>query len=83
MTGVNGDAIELYKNTEKSDAAPTVAQVATASQIEQALKPLLKKWHQLETTDLRDFNEQLKRTGVPEVRPEQPPTEPETGENEE
>jgi len=83
LAGVNGDAIELYKNTEKSDAAPTAAQVATASQIEQALKPLIKRWHQLEATDLHDLNEQLKRTGVPEVRPEQPPTEPETGENEE
>ena len=83
LSGVNGDAIEVYKNTEKSDAPPTVAQVTTASQIEQTLGPLLKKWHQLETTDLHELNEQLKRTGMPEVRPEQPPTEPETGENEE
>jgi photosystem II stability/assembly factor-like uncharacterized protein len=83
LAGENQNAIDLYKDVEKTDAAPTVAQVFVATQIERNLTPLLMNWRQMELTDITELNHKLTASGMKEIRPELPPTQPETGENEE
>jgi photosystem II stability/assembly factor-like uncharacterized protein len=79
----NNDAIDLYKEVEKSDAAPTLAQVNAASHLLAEVEVTRKHWEQLKTKDLPALNLQLPAAGLPAIRLDMPPREEETGENEE
>jgi len=80
---VNNDAINLYKESEKADDAPTAAQVNAEKQLGNDLMTVLKEWNGLKTKDLTDLNRQLATEGIPQIRLDLPPREEETGENEE
>ena len=82
----NGDAIDLYKGTStgaEADAAPTPARVEAASKIQLAFKEDLERWQELKATDLRALNQQLRAAGEPELQPDRPPKQLESGTNEE
>jgi hypothetical protein len=79
----NSDAIDLYKNIEKADAAPTAAQTDAATNIEKHFAGELKQWQQLKSKDLPALNQQLTSAGLPEIQPNRPPKQIETGSNEE
>ena len=53
---VNNDAINLYKESEKADDAPTAAQVNAEKQLGNDLMTVLKEWNGLKTKDLTDLN---------------------------
>ncbi len=80
---VNNDAIDLYKEAQQADAAPTAAQVNAEKRLENELTTVLKEWNSLKTKDLSALNLQLPSAGMPEIRLDLPPREEETGENEE
>jgi hypothetical protein len=82
LKAVNNDTISLYKEVEKSDAAPTLAQVNAANHLLAELEVTRKQWEQLKT-NLSALNLQLPAAGLPAIRFDTPPREDETGENEE
>jgi photosystem II stability/assembly factor-like uncharacterized protein len=77
------NAIDLYKETEKADAAPTTQQSTAAAEIQQRLSPLLKRWREIESGRLPAVNRQLRAAGLEEIRSELPPKPAESGSNEE
>ena len=83
LKAANQDAIDLYKDVEKSDAAPTAAQMNAATVIAERFSGLLSQWQDLKQKDLPLFDRQLQPAGVPEIQLDLPPKEQETGENEE
>ena len=83
LKSANNDSIDLYKEVEKSDAPPTLAQINAANQLEPELAGTLKTWEQIKTKDLPALNLQLPVAGLPQIRINLPPVEHETGENEE
>jgi len=83
LKAVNNDTIDLYKEVEKADAAPTAAQMNADRHIESKLSTVLKEWNSLKTKDIPALNLQLPSAGMPEIRLDLPPREEETGENEE
>jgi photosystem II stability/assembly factor-like uncharacterized protein len=83
LSKTNSNLISLYKEIEKTDAAPTAAQSEAVNKTDGDLNPLLKRWSEIKDKAMRDFNLQLKASGLPELRPEIPPQSEEIGENEE
>jgi photosystem II stability/assembly factor-like uncharacterized protein len=83
LKAINNDAIDLYKETEKADAGPTLAQVNAKQHLESEMELAIKKWDRLKTNDLPAMNLQLPSVGLPGIRLDLPPREEETGENEE
>ena len=79
----NQNAIDLYKDVEKSDAAPTLAQQNTSAIIERQLSRTIGEWESFKEKELSGFNRQLRSSGEPEIRLDLPPRQQETGENEE
>lgn len=80
---INQNAIDLYKDIEKSDAAPTAAQVNAATIVSSQLSGAFARWNDLKEKQLAIFNRQLPSSGVPQIRFDLPPQHQETGENEE
>ena len=83
LKSVNQNAIDLYKDVEKSDAAPTIAQLHAYSIIASQLATELGIWNEFKQKDLLPLNQQLHNTQSPEIRLDMPPRQQETGENEE
>ena len=83
LKSANNDSIDLYKEVEKSDAAPTLAQINAANHLEPELAGTLKTWVQIKAKDLPALNLQLPIAGLPQIRLDLPPIEQETGESEE
>jgi hypothetical protein len=83
LKSANQNAIDLYKDVEKSDAAPSAAQLnayaITAHQLSQAIVD----WDSFKEKELAGFNRQLHSSGAPEILLDLPPRQKETGENEE
>ena len=77
----NTNVIDLYKETEKSDGAPTMQQSAAAANVQQRLAVALKRWQEFESTKLPRANQQFRPTE--QIRPELPPKHGETDANEE
>ena len=83
LTDTNGNLIELYKQVERADAAPTQAQVAASTKSETALASMLTHWNDLKSRDIPALNQQLKSAGLPPLRLDLPPQQQEGGEDEE
>jgi photosystem II stability/assembly factor-like uncharacterized protein len=64
---VNNDVITLYGYADGPDAAPSPAIVEATNKIARELSLVTKQWEELETTDLPDFNRQLRDANLPEV----------------
>ena len=71
----NGNLSALYGSVGQSDAAPTDAQKAAASDIDRGLPPLLQEWNEIKKSDLPAVNQQLHGADLPELRLDSP-TEP-------
>jgi hypothetical protein len=82
LTSVNTDVIALYKEVEKADSEPTVAQVEAFRNINSKLTENLKAWEELKGSQLRKLNQQLHSAGLAEIRLDLPPREPEHAQNE-
>ena len=83
LKDANSTVIALYKEVEKADSEPTVAQVETFSKTHANLAPLLKHWEELREGDLRRLNVKLAATDLPQIDFDRPPDHDEAGENEE
>jgi len=82
LKGTNSDIIALYKEVEKADAEPTIAQQDAASKTASELAPLLKRWEGLKS-GLQQLNVKLSAADLPRVDLDRPPEHQEAGENEE
>lgn len=80
---INQNAIDLYKDVEKSDAAPTAAQLNASAITARRLSDALAKWNDFKEKKLPPLNRQLHSNGTKEIQLDLPPREQETGENEE
>jgi hypothetical protein len=83
LSSVNSDVIALYKEVEKSDAAPTVAQTDAFNAVNAKLSGSMQEWDEMKREQLPKINEQLRSAGKPELRLDLPPREPEHAQNEE
>lgn len=83
LSTVNSDVIALYKEVEKADAGPTVAQTEAFAAVNRRLAEVLKRWDELKTSDIAKLNQQLRSSGAGEIRLDLPPREPEHSQNEE
>lgn len=83
LNSINSDVIALYKEVEKSDAAPTVTQLDAFSAVRGKLSAAMREWEELKREQLPRVNEQLHSAGKPELRLDLPPREPEHAQNEE
>lgn len=79
----NTNAINLYKEVEKSDAAPTSAQTDAAVRTTHRLQMALESWKNLKANDLDALNRQLTSTGLPAVQLNRTSEEATPGESEE
>jgi len=82
LKGANGDVIALYKEVEKADSEPTLAQEKAASKTTSDLPPLLKRWEELKS-DLLRLNIRLSAADLQRIDLDRPPEHEEVGENEE
>jgi photosystem II stability/assembly factor-like uncharacterized protein len=71
----NGTVATLYGSIGQSDAAPTAAQIAAATEVERELSPLLQQWDNIKKSDLPMVNQKLHGADLPELRLDSP-TEP-------
>jgi hypothetical protein len=78
LSGVNGEAYELYKMIGEPDAGPTAAQVQAVAKVEKDFPAVVAAWDQIVKTDLPVINAQLKKAGLTEINPQE---KPENGEN--
>jgi photosystem II stability/assembly factor-like uncharacterized protein len=83
LTGANKNLIALYKEVERADAEPTVAQLEAFNKTSGELAAALKPWNELKNTQLAALNRQLSASGMPEVRLDLRSQQPESGSNEE
>jgi len=79
----NSAVIALYKEVEKADAAPTVAQAEVFAKTEGDIENALKPWDELKGNEIPALNHQLGAAGLPELRLDLPPQQQAGGENEE
>jgi hypothetical protein len=65
----------LYESVGQADAAPTAAQRSAAVDTERDLSAVMKRWEDIEKSDLPALNRQLKNANLPEIHLEsKPPT---------
>jgi hypothetical protein len=83
LSEVNDELISLYKEVEKADMEPTLAQQQAFGAIKPELKVVLEKWEHFKQTELPAGNRQLRGAGLPELSPDLPPEHEAAGENEE
>jgi photosystem II stability/assembly factor-like uncharacterized protein len=72
----------LYKEVEKTDVAPTVAQTAAFTKVESELVAELKRWDGVKANELPALNQKLRGAGLPELRLDLPPQQQAGGEDE-
>ncbi len=75
----NSTLIALYKEVEKADSEPTVAQVEAFSKTNARLAPLLKGWEDLKNGDLQRLNIKLSTADLPKIDFDRPPEHEEAG----
>ena len=83
LSETNSNLIALYKEIEKADVEPTVAQAKAASETRGQLSPQLTAWNELKARDISSLNERLRSAGQSEINLTEPPQEKEHGANEE
>ena len=80
LTGVHGEAGELYNTLESADAAPTKAQLAVAGKLVEECQEVFERWDKVLGTDLPQLNARLKAAGGPELKPDTKPNQPDEAE---
>ncbi len=82
---VAGDSTvtSLYKEVEKADVAPTVAQEEAFTRVESELGAAIKRWDGVKASELPALNQKLRGAGLPELRLDLPPQQQAGGEDEE
>jgi len=83
LSSTNSHVIALYKEVEKADVEPTIAQVKAASETRDQLSKQLRAWNELKANDIRSLNERLRSAGQSEIDLTRRPQQQEHGENEE
>ncbi len=76
LTGIHGEAGELYNSLDPADAAPTKAQVAVAAQLAEEFNEAAERWEKLLARDVPALNRGLKTAGLPELKPNTLPNAP-------
>jgi len=72
--GRTGGAIAaLYAEIDRSDAAPTAAQIAAIEVAQKDFSTVMKLWKDFQGTDIPALNAQLKSAGLPELQLKAPP----------
>jgi len=64
---LSGEMLGLMDLFQGADAPPTTQGVSAIQNANKALKELNRVWEKLETKDLRTLNEQIRKTGLPEI----------------
>ena len=67
LSRLNTGLAALLSALDTADAAPTTQEVSMFSELEKALQEQLTAWEQLKSKDIPELNEQLKKTGLPEI----------------
>jgi hypothetical protein len=73
----------LYKEVEKADTAPTVAQMEAFAKAKNELSLGVKSWDDMKRKEIPALNEQLHGAGLPELRLDLAPSQEAGGEDEE
>jgi hypothetical protein len=60
----------LFNEIEGTDAAPTAAVRAAVADLQTKVEPMMDAWRKLLESDLPALNQQLKQSGVPEIKTE-------------
>jgi len=60
----------LFNEIESADAAPTAAVKAAVADLQTKVEPTMDAWRKLLESDLPALNQQLKQSGVPEIKTE-------------
>jgi len=68
LKDVNAGVFTLYTAADRADAAPTPALEKAASDTEADLAPLLRRWHELKSSDLAALNRQLAGAHLAEIQ---------------
>jgi hypothetical protein len=68
LSRASGAIAGLYGELDRSDAAPTAAQLAAIDVAEKDSAVVLKLWQEFQATDLPALNRQLKSAGVAELK---------------
>jgi photosystem II stability/assembly factor-like uncharacterized protein len=58
----------LYGSVGQADAAPTAAQVSAAAETEHNLSAVMKRWEEINKSDLPALNRQLRSANLPEIK---------------
>ena len=69
LSRASGAIAGLYSELDRSDAAPTAAQLAAIDATEKDSSAVLKLWQEFQATDLPALNRQLKSAGFAELQP--------------
>jgi photosystem II stability/assembly factor-like uncharacterized protein len=68
MARSSGTIAALYSELDRSDAAPTAAQLAAIDAVEKDCAAILKLWKEFQSADLPALNRQLKSAGLKELQ---------------
>ncbi len=68
LTAADDTINALYKDVEKADAAPTVAQVEAFAKAESELSAAIERWEAVKAKDLPEMNRRLRGVGLPELK---------------
>jgi hypothetical protein len=83
LVAANSTVTALYKEVEKADAAPTIAQAQAFAKVRDELATEVKRWESVKAKELPALNRQLRAAGLPELRLDRPPQQQAGGEDEE
>ncbi len=61
---------QLFNEIEGADVAPTAAVKAAVADLQTKVEPMMEAWRKLLGSDLPALNQQLKQSGVPEIKTE-------------
>jgi hypothetical protein len=67
LARLNSALSSLLAVVDSADAAPTTQAVAMFSEVNAALDEQLKRWRDMQSTDLPELNRQLRQSGVHEI----------------
>ncbi len=70
---VSSEVGTLYGDIGRADATPTASQVTVMAGIERDFSGAMALWNTVQTLDLPPLNQQLRSTGLPEIRLESKP----------
>ena len=70
LARLNTGLTTLLGSVDSADAAPTKTQIATFSDVKNALDLQLTSWEQIKSIDVPHLNSQLKQSGQPPLNPE-------------